>query len=140
MSVFAKSSPVAYAYHALHTITMCVAPLTKLRDAMQFLDSYKSVTLESMAQSFGVSVDFIDQELADFIVSNRLTAKIDKVAGVVETNRLVSVSAVSCIDYCCMRRCLPYRFQDVHVFSYDPFSTRWLLYILAANARMPMQA
>jgi hypothetical protein len=117
MSVFAKSSPVAYAYHALHTITMCVAPLTKLRDAMQFLDSYKSVTLESMAQSFGVSVDFIDQELADFIVSNRLTAKIDKVAGVVETNRLVSVSAVSCIDYCCMRRCLPYRFQDVHVFS-----------------------
>ncbi len=83
---------------------MCVAPLTKLRDAMQFLDSYKSVTLESMAQSFGVSVDFIDQELADFIVSNRLTAKIDKVAGVVETNRLVSVSAVSCIDYCCMRR------------------------------------
>lgn len=40
-----------------------------------------------MAQSFGVSVDFIDHELAGFIVSNRLTAKIDKVAGVVETNR-----------------------------------------------------
>lgn len=53
----------------------------------QFLDSYKSVTLDSMAQSFGVSVDFIDRELADFIVSNRLTAKIDKVGGVVETNR-----------------------------------------------------
>lgn len=53
----------------------------------QFLDSYKSVTLESMAQSFGVSVAFIDHELADFIVSNRLTAKIDKVAGIVETNR-----------------------------------------------------
>ena len=40
-----------------------------------------------MAQSFGVSVSFIDSELADFIVSGRLTAKIDKVAGVVETNR-----------------------------------------------------
>ncbi|KAL3137087.1 hypothetical protein ABBQ32_006672 [Trebouxia sp. C0010 RCD-2024] len=53
----------------------------------QFLDSYKSVTLESMAQSFGVSIAFIDNELADFIVSGRLTAKIDKVAGVVETNR-----------------------------------------------------
>ena len=53
----------------------------------QFLDSYKSVTLESMAQSFGVSVAFIDRELADFIVTNRLTAKIDKVAGIVETNR-----------------------------------------------------
>ena len=54
---------------------------------LQFLDSYKSVTLDSMAQSFGVSVSFIDSELADFIVSGRLTAKIDKVAGVVETNR-----------------------------------------------------
>lgn len=54
---------------------------------LQFLDSYKSVTLQSMAESFGVSVDFIDGELADFIVSGRLTAKIDKVAGVVETNR-----------------------------------------------------
>lgn len=54
---------------------------------LQFLDSYKSVTLQSMAQSFGVSVDFIDSELADFIVAGRLTAKIDKVAGVVETNR-----------------------------------------------------
>lgn len=54
---------------------------------LQFLDSYKSVTLDSMAQSFGVSIAFIDSELADFIVSGRLTAKIDKVAGVVETNR-----------------------------------------------------
>lgn len=56
---------------------------------LQFLDSYKSVTLQSMAQSFGVSVNFIDSELADFIVAGRLTAKIDKVAGVVETNRWV---------------------------------------------------
>ena len=97
MSAYSSSSPVAYAYHALHTITTCATPPTKLPDAMQFLDSYKSVTLDSMAQSFGVSVDFIDQELADFIVSNRLTAKIDKVAGVVETNRLVSLFAASCI-------------------------------------------
>ena len=88
---------MSYAYHALHTITTSATPPTKLPDTMQFLDSYKSVTLESMAQSFGVSVDFIDQELADFIVSNRLTAKIDKVAGVVETNRLVSLFAASCI-------------------------------------------
>ena len=54
---------------------------------MQFLDAYKSVTLESMAQSFGVSAAFIDAELEEFIVAGRLTAKIDKVAGVVETNR-----------------------------------------------------
>ena len=46
---------------------------------MQFLESYKSVTLSSMATAFGVSVDFIDQELVDFIVAGRLPAKIDKV-------------------------------------------------------------
>ena len=47
--------------------------------AVQFLDSYKSVTLSSMADAFGVSVDFIDGELVEFIVAGRLPAKIDKV-------------------------------------------------------------
>ena len=54
---------------------------------VQFLESYKSVRLQSMASAFGISEDFLDQELADFIVAGRLTAKIDKVAGVIETNR-----------------------------------------------------
>lgn len=53
----------------------------------QFLDSYKSVTLESMANSFGVSVEFLDLQLGRFIAAGRLTAKIDKFGGVVETNR-----------------------------------------------------
>lgn len=53
----------------------------------QFLESYKSVTLASMAATFGVSSAFLDAELADFIVAGRLPAKIDKVAGMVETNR-----------------------------------------------------
>ncbi|MEW5300683.1 MAG: hypothetical protein WDW36_003596 [Sanguina aurantia] len=53
----------------------------------QFLESYKSVTLASMAAAFDVSTDFLDAELADFIVAGRLHAKIDKVAGIVETNR-----------------------------------------------------
>ena len=53
----------------------------------QFLDSYKSVTLESMAKSFGVSVDFLDMQLSRFVAAGRLTAKIDKFGGVVETNR-----------------------------------------------------
>ena len=46
---------------------------------VQFLESYKSVTLGSMAAAFGVSVDFMDRELVDFIVAGRLPAKIDKV-------------------------------------------------------------
>lgn len=53
----------------------------------QFLASYKSVTLPSMASMFGVSQDFMDRELFRFITMGRLDAKIDKVAGVVETNR-----------------------------------------------------
>eukprot|EP00898_Chlorokybus_atmophyticus_P003190 jgi/Chlat1/3872/Chrsp26S04015 len=53
----------------------------------QFLQSYKSVTLASMAAAFGVTVDFLDNELSTFIASGRLNCKIDKVGGVLETNR-----------------------------------------------------
>jgi len=53
----------------------------------QFLDSYKSVTLQSMASSFGVSPQFLDLQLSRFIAAGRLTAKIDKFGGVVETTR-----------------------------------------------------
>lgn len=59
----------------------------------QYLTSYKSVKLESMAEAFGVSVPFIDAEVSRFIASKRLTAKIDKVAGVIETNRPDMVNA-----------------------------------------------
>lgn len=53
----------------------------------QFLEAYRSVTIQSMSTAFGVSVEFLDTELARFIAAGRLNAKIDKVAGVIETNR-----------------------------------------------------
>jgi 26S proteasome regulatory subunit N7 len=53
----------------------------------QFLESYKSVTMDAMAKAFGVSVSFLDIELSRFIAAGRLNCKIDKVAGVLETNR-----------------------------------------------------
>ena len=53
----------------------------------QFLESYKTVTLQTMAASFAVSVDFIDRELSELISSGRLNCKIDKVSSVVESNR-----------------------------------------------------
>ena len=40
-----------------------------------------------MADSFGVSSDYIDAELSKFIATGRLSAKIDHVAGIVVTNR-----------------------------------------------------
>jgi len=55
----------------------------------QFLESYKSVTLKSMAQDFGLSISFLDNELSRFISAGRLNAKIDKVGGIIETNRYI---------------------------------------------------
>lgn len=53
----------------------------------QFLESYKSVTVGSMAEAFGVTAPFLDRELAGFIATGRVNAKIDKVGGIIETNR-----------------------------------------------------
>ncbi|KAM9272071.1 LOW QUALITY PROTEIN: 26S proteasome non-ATPase regulatory subunit 6 [Cariama cristata] len=44
----------------------------------QLLESYRSLTLGYMAEAFGVSVEFIDQELSRFIAAG-LHCKIDKV-------------------------------------------------------------
>lgn len=53
----------------------------------QFLDSYQSVTLQAMADAFGVSTTFIDYHASRFIAASRLSAKIDKYGGVIITNR-----------------------------------------------------
>ncbi|GBN54250.1 26S proteasome non-ATPase regulatory subunit 6 [Araneus ventricosus] len=53
----------------------------------QLLESYRSLTLQYMADAFGVTTEFIDKELARFIAAGRLHCKIDKVGGIVETNR-----------------------------------------------------
>jgi len=53
----------------------------------QLLESYRSLTLAYMAQAFGVTEDYIDRELARFIAAGRLHCRIDKVGGIVETNR-----------------------------------------------------
>ena len=53
----------------------------------QLLESYRSLTSACMAEAFGVTETFIDQELSEFIASGRLHCKIDKVHGIVETNR-----------------------------------------------------
>jgi 26S proteasome regulatory subunit N7 len=65
----------------------------RIRAYAQLLESYRALSLQSMAQSFGVSVDFIDRDLSKFIADGRLNCVIDKVAGVVETNRPDSKNA-----------------------------------------------
>ncbi|CAK3955285.1 26S proteasome regulatory subunit rpn7 [Lecanosticta acicola] len=59
----------------------------RLRAYAQLLQSYKVVGLESMANSFGVSVDWLDKDLAPFIASQRLPCTIDRVRGIIETQR-----------------------------------------------------
>jgi len=54
----------------------------------QFLESYKSIKMESMATQFGISMEFLDSELSRFIASGRLHCKIDKVSKILETTRL----------------------------------------------------
>jgi 26S proteasome regulatory subunit N7 len=53
----------------------------------QLLESYQSLSIDNMATAFGVSGEFIDNELSRFISSGRLPAVIDKVHGIVETRR-----------------------------------------------------
>jgi len=59
----------------------------------QLLASYRSVQIESMANAFGVTVEFLDKEISRFIASGRLHCKIDKVGGIIETNRPDSKNA-----------------------------------------------
>ena len=59
----------------------------RIRAYTQLLQSYKSVQLKSMAEAFGVTIEFLDKEISRFIASGRLHCKIDKVAGVIETSR-----------------------------------------------------
>ena len=59
----------------------------RVKAYIQFLVPYKSVKMASMADAFGVGVDFVDRELFRFISNGRLSARIDKTAGIVETNR-----------------------------------------------------
>ncbi|CAK9437553.1 uncharacterized protein LODBEIA_P19310 [Lodderomyces beijingensis] len=53
----------------------------------QLLESYKSLSLKSMAANFSISEEFLDQDLCKFIPNNKLNCVIDKVNGIIETNR-----------------------------------------------------
>jgi len=59
----------------------------RIRAYSQFLKSYKSVQLRSMADTYGVTEAFLDAELSRFISNGRISCKIDKVQGIIETTR-----------------------------------------------------
>uniref|UniRef100_A0A7S1XIQ6 PCI domain-containing protein n=1 Tax=Erythrolobus australicus TaxID=1077150 RepID=A0A7S1XIQ6_9RHOD len=71
----------------LSTHTMFIGRELRVAAYSQFLASYLSVKLEAMGVAFGVGSEFLDAELTRFIAAGRLSCKIDKVNGVVETAR-----------------------------------------------------
>jgi 26S proteasome regulatory subunit N7 len=82
-----------YKDRVLHPHARWFAREMRVKAYTQFLESYRSVQLASMASQFGVSSEFMDDELSRFISMKRLNCKIDKVAGIVETNRPDSKNA-----------------------------------------------
>ena len=59
----------------------------RIKAYAQLLESYRSLTMERMCRSFGVSETFMDRDLSRFIATGRLSCTIDKVSGVITTNR-----------------------------------------------------
>ena len=59
----------------------------RVRAYAQFLTAYKSVTMSRMAEQFGVSDAFLDEELCTLIAADRVNARMDKAGGIVETTR-----------------------------------------------------
>lgn len=60
----------------------------RIKAYAQLLESYKTLTMERMCRSFGVSETFMDRDLSRLIASGRLVCTIDKVSGVITTNKL----------------------------------------------------
>ncbi|ORX34753.1 26S proteasome subunit RPN7-domain-containing protein [Kockovaella imperatae] len=60
----------------------------RIKAYAQLLESYQSLTMERICRSFGVSETFMDRDLSRFIANGRLNCTIDKVSGVIQTNKL----------------------------------------------------
>merc|ERR1712039_350078 len=55
----------------------------RLRAYIQLLESYSAIRLDSMSTETGLSSEFLDHELWNFIAAGRLHCKIDKVGGII---------------------------------------------------------
>lgn len=59
----------------------------RARAYRQYLSSYSSVKLRSMAAAFGVTEEFIDRELVRFVSLGKVDCRIDAVGGIITTTR-----------------------------------------------------
>ncbi|OII71588.1 PCI domain-containing protein [Cryptosporidium andersoni] len=58
----------------------------RLRAYKQYLEPFESVTLSEMSKSFGLSTNFLEDDIVSFISSSKLPCKIDKVRGIILCN------------------------------------------------------
>ncbi|KAG2356535.1 PCI-domain-containing protein [Suillus spraguei] len=70
-----------------HYAKFIVALKMQILAYSQLLESYCSLTLESLSGAFSVSIEFVDSELSRFIANGRLHCTIDKVCSIAETTR-----------------------------------------------------
>lgn len=76
-----KNDYLAHPHYRYYVREMRISAYTQL------LESYRSLTLQYMAEAFGVKIEYIDAELSRYIAAGRLHCKVDRVGGIVETNR-----------------------------------------------------
>lgn len=80
-----KSNPLLHRHYRYYVREM------RLKAYSQLLQAYRTINLNRMAMEFGVTEEFIEQEIARSIAGGKLHCKIDKVAGMI-----VTISAVGC--------------------------------------------
>ncbi|XP_076635253.1 26S proteasome non-ATPase regulatory subunit 6 [Colletes latitarsis] len=80
-----KVNPLLHCHYRYYVREM------RLRAYSQLLQAYRTISFSRMATEFGVTEEYIEQEVARFIANGRLHCKIDKVAGTI-----ITVSAVGC--------------------------------------------
>ncbi|TYJ54789.1 hypothetical protein B9479_004548 [Cryptococcus floricola] len=59
----------------------------RIKAYAQLLESYRSLTVERFCREFGVGEAWMDKDLSRFIAGGRLACRIDKVSGVITTNK-----------------------------------------------------
>lgn len=63
--------------------TLVLQRSLRLRAYKQYLQPFRSVKLSVMASTFGVSVEFLEKEIAQFVTAGKLSVKIDRVDSVI---------------------------------------------------------
>lgn len=70
----------------------------KLRIYKQLLESYKSLSIELFCNVLGVSSDYVEKDLCDFIIERRIDCVIDRIDGVVYVKEREETEGVQLVE------------------------------------------